>query len=119
LYSSPNIIRMIKSRRMRWAGYVARWWKWEWDGIYLILSGMDCRKPRETLFLRDRPYVCIVQNLCWNLCSSSFYSLYYSLLHLLKLDPIGTGRVIISFVSVLLLRVSWYNNSRPLETRSI
>jgi hypothetical protein len=24
LYSSPNIIRMIKSRRMRWAVYVAR-----------------------------------------------------------------------------------------------
>jgi hypothetical protein len=24
LYSSPHIIRMIKSRRMRWAGYVAR-----------------------------------------------------------------------------------------------
>jgi hypothetical protein len=24
LYSSPNIIRMIKSRRNRWAGYVAR-----------------------------------------------------------------------------------------------
>jgi hypothetical protein len=24
LYSSPNIIRMIKSRRMRWAGRVAR-----------------------------------------------------------------------------------------------
>jgi hypothetical protein len=24
LYSSPNIIRIIKSRRMRWAGYVAR-----------------------------------------------------------------------------------------------
>jgi hypothetical protein len=24
LYSSPNIIRMIKSRRMRWAGYVIR-----------------------------------------------------------------------------------------------
>jgi hypothetical protein len=23
-YSSPNIIRMIKSRRMRWAGYVER-----------------------------------------------------------------------------------------------
>jgi hypothetical protein len=23
LYSSPNIIRMIKSRRMRWAGHVA------------------------------------------------------------------------------------------------
>jgi hypothetical protein len=24
LYSSPNIIRMIKSRRMRWAGHVAQ-----------------------------------------------------------------------------------------------
>jgi hypothetical protein len=24
LYSSPNIIRMIKSRKMRWAGHVAR-----------------------------------------------------------------------------------------------
>ena len=24
LYSSPNIIRMIKSRGMRWAGHVAR-----------------------------------------------------------------------------------------------
>jgi hypothetical protein len=24
LYSSPNIVRMIKSRRMRWAGHVAR-----------------------------------------------------------------------------------------------
>jgi hypothetical protein len=24
LYSSPSIIRMIKSRRMRWAGYVTR-----------------------------------------------------------------------------------------------
>jgi hypothetical protein len=24
LYSSPNITRMIKSRRMRWAGHVAR-----------------------------------------------------------------------------------------------
>jgi hypothetical protein len=26
LYSSPNIITMIKSRRMRWAGHVARMW---------------------------------------------------------------------------------------------
>jgi hypothetical protein len=24
VYSSPSIIRMMKSRRMRWAGYVAR-----------------------------------------------------------------------------------------------
>jgi hypothetical protein len=27
LYSSPNIIRVIKSRRMRWAGHVALWGK--------------------------------------------------------------------------------------------
>jgi hypothetical protein len=27
LYSSPSIIRIIKSRRMRWAGHVARMWE--------------------------------------------------------------------------------------------
>jgi hypothetical protein len=27
LYSSPSIIRLIRSRRMRWAGYVARMFK--------------------------------------------------------------------------------------------
>jgi hypothetical protein len=26
LYSSPGIIRMVKSRRMRWAGHVAKLW---------------------------------------------------------------------------------------------
>jgi hypothetical protein len=26
LYSSPDIIRMIKSRRMRWAGHAAQMW---------------------------------------------------------------------------------------------
>jgi hypothetical protein len=37
LYSSPNIIRMIKSRRMRWAGYVAR--MGEKRNAYRILVG--------------------------------------------------------------------------------
>jgi hypothetical protein len=37
LYSSPNIIRMIKSRRMRWAGYVAR--MGEKRNLYRILVG--------------------------------------------------------------------------------
>ena len=27
LYSSPNIVRVIKSRRMRWAGHVACMWE--------------------------------------------------------------------------------------------
>jgi hypothetical protein len=33
LYSSSNIIRMISSRRMRWARYVAQWGEVEciWD----------------------------------------------------------------------------------------
>jgi hypothetical protein len=35
LYSSPNIIRVIKSRRMRWAGHVAR--MGERRGAYRIL----------------------------------------------------------------------------------
>ena len=29
LYSSPNIVRVIKSKRMRWAGHVARMWEEE------------------------------------------------------------------------------------------
>jgi hypothetical protein len=37
LYSSPNIIRMIKSRRMRWAGHVAR--MGETRNAYRILVG--------------------------------------------------------------------------------
>jgi hypothetical protein len=37
LYSSPNIIRVIKSRRMRWAGHVAR--MGEGRGGYRILAG--------------------------------------------------------------------------------
>jgi hypothetical protein len=33
LYSSPSILRMIKSRRMRWAGYIAQ------SNAYRILVG--------------------------------------------------------------------------------
>jgi hypothetical protein len=37
LYSSPNIVRMIKSRRMRWAGHVAH--MGEGRGVYRGLVG--------------------------------------------------------------------------------
>jgi hypothetical protein len=37
LYSSPNIVRVIKSRRMRWAGHVAR--MGDGRGVYRILVG--------------------------------------------------------------------------------
>jgi hypothetical protein len=37
LYSSPNIIRVIKSRRMWWAGHVSR--IGEWRVAYRILVG--------------------------------------------------------------------------------
>jgi hypothetical protein len=37
LYSSPNIIRIIKSRRMRWAGHVAR--MGEKRNAYRLLMG--------------------------------------------------------------------------------
>jgi hypothetical protein len=36
LYSSPSIIRIIKSKRMRWAGHVARIEKWN---AYRLLAG--------------------------------------------------------------------------------
>ena len=37
LYSSPNIVRVIKSRRMRWAGHVAH--MGEGRGVYRVLVG--------------------------------------------------------------------------------
>ena len=37
LYCSPNIVRVIKSRRMRWAGLVAR--MGERRGVYRVLLG--------------------------------------------------------------------------------
>ena len=37
LYTSPNIVRVIKSRRIRWAGHVAR--MGERRGVYRVLVG--------------------------------------------------------------------------------
>jgi hypothetical protein len=42
LYSSVNIVRMIKSRRMKWAGHVAR--MGEGRGVYRVLVGRPERK---------------------------------------------------------------------------
>jgi hypothetical protein len=44
LYSSPNIVRVTKSRRMRWAGHVAR--MEEERGVYRISVGRtECKRP--------------------------------------------------------------------------
>jgi hypothetical protein len=40
LYSSPNIVRVIKSRRMRWAGHVARMGRGE------VLTGFWLGSPK-------------------------------------------------------------------------
>jgi hypothetical protein len=37
LYSSPNIVRVIKSRKMRWAGHVTS--MGEGRGVYRLLVG--------------------------------------------------------------------------------
>ena len=42
LYSSPNIVRVIKSRRMRWTGHVARMGKRR--DVYRVLVGRTERK---------------------------------------------------------------------------
>ena len=42
LYSSPNIVRVIKPRRMRWAGHVAR--MGEERGVYRVLLGRPRRR---------------------------------------------------------------------------
>jgi hypothetical protein len=44
LYSSPDIIRQVKSRRMRWAGHVAR--MGEESKVYKVLVGKpEGRRP--------------------------------------------------------------------------
>ena len=44
LYSSPNIVRVIKSRRMRWSGHVAR--MGEERVVYRVLVGKsEGRRP--------------------------------------------------------------------------
>ena len=52
LYSSPNIIRNLKSRRLRWAGYVAR--MEQSRNAYRVLEGKpeekrSLRRPRRTV----------------------------------------------------------------------
>jgi len=42
MYSSPNIVRVVISRRMRWAGHVAR--IRERRGVYRVLVGKPKRK---------------------------------------------------------------------------
>jgi hypothetical protein len=56
LYSSPSIIRMIKSRRMRWAVHVARIGKKK--NVYRLLAG----KP-EGKRLLERPKRRLVDNI--------------------------------------------------------
>jgi hypothetical protein len=50
LYSSPTMVRVIKSRRMRWAGNVAH--MRERRGAYRLLVG---KPERKSLFGRPRP----------------------------------------------------------------
>jgi hypothetical protein len=46
VYSSPNIIRQIKARRMRWAGHVAR--MGEGRNLYRVLVGKpEGKRPLE------------------------------------------------------------------------
>jgi hypothetical protein len=44
LYSSPNIIRIIKSRRMIWAGHVARVGE-KWNAFRLLVGKPEGKRP--------------------------------------------------------------------------
>ena len=48
LYCSSNIVRVIKARRMRWAGHVAR--MGERKGVHRVMVG----KPEEKRLLGSR-----------------------------------------------------------------
>jgi hypothetical protein len=44
LYSSPSIIRMIESRRMRWAGHVARMGR-RWNAYSILVGKPEGKRP--------------------------------------------------------------------------
>jgi len=44
LYSSPNIVRVIKSRKMRWPGHVARMGE-EWGVCRVLVRKPEGRRP--------------------------------------------------------------------------
>jgi len=46
LYSSPHIVRVLKSRRMRWGGHVTR--MGEERGVYRVLLGKPEGRTGET-----------------------------------------------------------------------
>jgi hypothetical protein len=48
LYSSPNIVRVVKSRRMRWAGHVARMGERRYvcKGFGGETPGRELRRPK-------------------------------------------------------------------------
>ena len=45
LYCSPNIVRVIKSRRMRWAGRVARMGERRGHIIHCVVFSDNCIQP--------------------------------------------------------------------------
>jgi hypothetical protein len=45
LYSSPSIIRIMKSRRIRWTGHVARMGE-KWNAYRLLVGKRQLGRPR-------------------------------------------------------------------------
>jgi hypothetical protein len=76
LYSSKNIIRQIKSRRMRWAGHVAR--MGEERNVYRVLMGKpEGKRPLGRPVRRWEDGIRMdLREIGWGEC---------------RLDPVGSG----------------------------
>ena len=60
LYRSPNIVRVIKSRRFRWAGHVAR--IEEGRSAFKILTGKPTERDLKEIGINTRNWVDLTQD---------------------------------------------------------
>jgi hypothetical protein len=107
-YSSPSIVRIMKSRRMRWAWHVAR--MWEKRNEYRLLVGKpEVKRPL------GRPRRMWVDNIRMDLGEIGCGDMDWIVLALDR----NSWRALVNLVLNRRETIEWLHNCRPLEQCSV